>query len=56
MRVLPTPTIAMSGKVCSAAFTVTPIGIGLGGGCSFENIGAGTTRIVSGKIMSEGSL
>ena len=56
MRVLPTPTLSASGKVCSASLSVTPLGIGLGGGCSFENIGTGTHRVVSGKIVSEGGL
>lgn len=52
-RVLPMPTLAMSGKICSGALTVSPMGIGLGGSCSFENIGTGTARVVSGRIVSE---
>jgi len=55
-RVLPTPTLEMEGKVCSVALTITPLGVGLGGGCSFENVGAHATRVVSGRIVSEGRL
>lgn len=55
-RVLPTPTASVSGKVCSAALSVTPLGIGLAGGCSLENIGAGTSRVVSGRIVDEGAM
>jgi hypothetical protein len=55
-RVLPTPTLSVRGKSCSAALTVTPLGVGLGGGCSLENIGTPATRIVSGRIVSEGSI
>lgn len=54
--VLPTPTLSVSGKICSASLSITPFGIGLGGGCSPENIGTGTRRIVSGRIVSESSL
>jgi hypothetical protein len=53
-RVLPAPTISVSGKICSASLSVTPLGVGIGGGCSFVNIGTGTTRVVSGRIVSEG--
>ena len=55
-RVMPTPTLSVSGKVCSASLTVTPLGVGLGGGCSFENIGTAATRVVSGRIVSESAL
>ena len=55
-RILPTPTLEMQGKVCSVALTITPLGVGLGGGCSLENIGAHATRVVSGRIVSEGRL
>jgi hypothetical protein len=55
-RVLPTPTISVSGKICSASLTVTPLGIGLSGGCSVENIGMPVARVVSGKIVSESAL
>lgn len=55
-RVLPTPELSVSGKVCSAALGVSPAGISLGGGCSLENIGAHATRIVSGRILSEAGL
>jgi hypothetical protein len=52
-RVLPTPTVSVSGKICSASLSVTPFGVGMSGGCSFENIGNGTARVVSGHIVSE---
>jgi hypothetical protein len=55
-RILPTPTLSVSGKICSASLSVTPMGVGLGGGCSIENIGTHPTRVVSGHILSEGSL
>jgi hypothetical protein len=54
--ILPTPTLSVSGKICSASLSATPMGIGLGGGCSVENIGTHPTRVVSGHILSEGSL
>jgi hypothetical protein len=56
MRVVPTPTVSVSGKVCSAALGVTPLGIGISGGCSLENIGTGSTRVVSGRILDEGAM
>ena len=49
-----TPTITVNGKVCSAAFSITPGGIGVGGWCSLENLKGGTRRVVSGHIVSEG--
>jgi hypothetical protein len=55
-RVLPTPAVSVSGKVCSATFGLTPAGLSIGGGCSLENIGAHATRIVSGHVVSEGAL
>ncbi len=55
-RVVPTPTLSISGKVCSASLTVTPLGVGLGGGCSLEDIGTAATRVVSGRIVSESAL
>ena len=54
--IVPVPTLSVSGRICSASLSITPMGIGLGGGCSPENIGTGTRRIVSGRILSEGSL
>jgi hypothetical protein len=55
-RILPTPTLSVSGKICSASLSANPLGLGLGGGCSLENIGSHPTRVVSGHILSEGSL
>jgi len=55
-RVLPTPTVSISGKVCSASLSITPLGIGLAGGCSVENIGTPAQRVVSGQIVSESAL
>ncbi|HEY1692720.1 MAG TPA: hypothetical protein VGG39_11195 [Polyangiaceae bacterium] len=55
-RVLPTPEISVSGKVCSASIGLTPAGLAIGGGCSPENIGAHATRVVTGHIVSEGAL
>ena len=55
-RILPTPTLSISGKICSASLSATPLGLGLGGNCSLENIGSHPTRVVSGHIASEGSL
>jgi hypothetical protein len=55
-RILPTPTVSVSGKICSASLSATPFGLGLGGGCSLENIGTHATRVVSGRILSEGAL
>ncbi len=55
-RVLPTPTLSANGKVCSLAMGLTPVGVSAAGGCSIENIGTGTTRTVSGRILSEGAL
>jgi hypothetical protein len=55
-RILPTPTISVSGKICSASLSASPFGLGLGGGCSIENIGTHPNRVVSGRILSEGSL
>ncbi len=52
-RVLPTPTVSVSGKVCSATVSLTPVGIGIGGGCSVENIGTPPTHAVSGRIVRE---
>ena len=54
--ILPTPTLSVSGKVCSASLSVTPFAVGLGGGCSLENIGGAARRIVSGHIVSEGGV
>jgi hypothetical protein len=56
MRVLPTPTVSVAGKVCSAALAITPVGVSIGGGCSLENIGSGTRRTVSGRIVREEAL
>ncbi len=53
---LPLPTVSIRGKVCSAALSATPVGIGIAGSCSFENIGSHATRVVSGHIVREGSL
>ncbi len=55
-RVLPTPTLSVSGKVCSASLAITPLGVGLSGGCSVENIGMPAQRVVSGRIVSESAL
>jgi hypothetical protein len=55
-RVLPSATLSVSGKICAAQLTVTPVGIGLAGGCSPENAGTRPMRIVSGRILSEGGL
>jgi hypothetical protein len=55
-RVLPTPTVSVSGKVCSASLAITPMGVGLSGGCSVENIGTPAQRVVSGRIVSESAL
>ncbi len=55
-RILPTPTVSVSGKICSASLSATPFGLGLGGGCSLENIGTHATRVVSGRILGEGAL
>jgi hypothetical protein len=55
-RVLPTPQVSVSGKVCSAALAVSPGTLSLSGGCSPENIGSHGTRIVAGRVVSEGPL
>ena len=55
-RILPTPTVSVSGKICSASLSATPFGLGLGGGCSLENIGTHAMRVVSGRILGEGAL
>jgi hypothetical protein len=55
-RILPTPTLSVEGKVCSAKVSLTPLGIGIGGTCSLENIGNGTSRRVSGRVVTEGQL
>jgi hypothetical protein len=55
-RVLPTPTLSASGRICSVAVVLTPMGVSAGGGCSPENIGTAATRTVSGRILSEGAL
>jgi hypothetical protein len=55
-RVLPTPTVSVTGKVCSATLSVTPLGVGIGGGCSVENIGTPATHAVSGRIVREEAL
>jgi len=52
-RLLPTPTVSVSGKVCSATLAVTPLGVGIGGSCSVENIGTPATHAVSGRIVRE---
>jgi len=52
-RVLPTPSVSVSGKVCTATLAVTPVGIGIGGGCSMENIGTPPTHSVAGQIVRE---
>ncbi|MEO6419858.1 MAG: hypothetical protein ABIP39_10650 [Polyangiaceae bacterium] len=44
--------VGYSGKVCSAGI----VGIGIGGGCSPENIGAPAVRIVSARIVAESRL
>jgi hypothetical protein len=54
--VLPTPTLSVNGTICTATIAVTPVGIGIAGGCSFENIGTGERRVVAGRIVSEGGL
>jgi hypothetical protein len=53
---LPTPSLSVRGKICSATASVTPVGIAIAGGCSLENIGTSARRMVSGRIMKEGSL
>jgi hypothetical protein len=55
-RILPVPRVSVSGKVCTAALGVSPAGISLSGGCSPENIGGHGTRVVSGRVVSEGAL
>ncbi len=55
-RVMPTPTVSISGKVCSASLAITPMGVGFSGGCSVENIGTPAQRVVSGRIVSESAL
>jgi hypothetical protein len=45
--------VSVEGKVCSAKLAITPFGVGLGGSCSFENIGNGTRRVVAGRIVRE---
>lgn len=55
-RVLPTPAVSVSGKICTASFGVSPAGINITGGCSPENIGSHGTRVVSGHVVSEGAL
>jgi hypothetical protein len=55
-RVLPTPTLSVSGKVCSASLSLSPTGVGVSGACSVENAGNPARRIVSGHIVSEGNL
>jgi hypothetical protein len=53
-RVLPTPNLNFSGRVCSGAVALTPMGVSLSGGCSFENMVDRTRRrVVSGRIVSE---
>ena len=44
---------ASAGMIISEATSVTPMGVGIMGGCSFENIGNGTMRVVSGHVVSE---
>ena len=55
-RLLPAPTLSVSGKICSAALSVSPVGVSIAGGCSPENVGTHAARVVSGRIVSEGSL
>lgn len=52
-RILPTPGISVSGKVCSGTLMVTPVGVALGGGCSFENAGTVPIHEVSGHVVRE---
>ena len=56
-RVLPTPTLDASGRVCSGALAVSPTGLSLSGSCSLENLVIRkTSRVVSGRIASEAPL
>lgn len=56
IRKMPGATIAFTGKVCSGGVYIGPAGLGLNGGCSFENAGVPARRMGSAKIVSEGLL
>jgi hypothetical protein len=55
-RILPTPTVSVSGKVCQAQIGITATGISASGWCSPENVGTPATRVVSGRVVREGAL
>lgn len=50
---LPGITIMRRGKVCSVGINLGPAGLGLGGGCSPENLNAVAQRVVRGQVVEE---
>ena len=53
---MPGVSVTVRGKVCSGGLYVHPLGVGLAGGCSPENIGSPARRMVSAKVSGEALL
>jgi hypothetical protein len=49
-------SVSVRGKVCSGGFYVHPLGVGISGGCSPENIDSPARKIVSAKVTREALL
>ncbi len=56
IKKMPGVSVTVRGKVCSGGFYVHPLGVGLAGGCSPENIGAPARKMVSAKVSREALL
>lgn len=56
IKKMPGVSVTVRGKVCSGGFYVHPLGVGLAGGCSPENIGSPARKMVSAKVSREALL
>jgi hypothetical protein len=56
IKKMPGVSVTVRGKVCSGGFYVHPLGVGLAGGCSPENIGSPARKMVSAKVKGEALL
>ena len=56
IKKMPGVSVSVRGKVCSGGFYVHPLGVGLAGGCSPENIGSPARKMVSAKVSGEALL
>lgn len=56
IKKMPGVSVTVRGKVCSGGFYAHPLGVGLAGGCSPENIGSPARKMVSAKVSGEALL